>query len=124
MRLVVNEAQDDASRLGAVGDLALALGDEVRADHLVAAADNVFDVLIPGLTLADLNPYDPSLIASTSFYYFDPTSGVTPFEVFEGALTSLTIADPNAVPEPGSLPLAAIGVIVLVLARRRLGAGR
>ncbi len=44
VRLVVNDAQDDASRLGAVGDLALALGNEVRTDHLVAAADNLFDV--------------------------------------------------------------------------------
>ncbi len=47
VRLVVNEAQDDAARLGAVGDLALALGDEVNSDHLVAAADNLFDVHFP-----------------------------------------------------------------------------
>ena len=48
VELVVNEAMDNETRLGAIGDLALALGASPQEDMLVAAADSLFEFSLSG----------------------------------------------------------------------------
>ncbi len=76
--------------------------------------DNVYDVLTAGLTLDDLYPFDPSRAVSTRFAYTTPT-----FDFFEGALTSLVIRDLTAVDAPPMTWLLFVGVLSLLVSRRR-----
>ena len=65
---------------------------------MLMAGDSVFDVLMSGLALDDLTPFDASAGFSTQFGYVRNDTGV----FYEGGLTSLSVTE---VSEPGTLLL-------------------
>ncbi len=76
--------------------------------------DNPFDVLTPGLSLDDLDPFGPFQPVDTGFYYFETQPFTTNYlELTSLSLTAIGIA------EPGSLLLCLVGGFLLFGRRLR-----